>query len=114
MTLPKKILTVIMALLICMCITVAVIETGKSNADGSLDSLPKAAEADANAESYLYRVTEYNGKIAVFSQNAKTPLYILDSPYVRDLPEHDRELLRLGIIAESNTRLLEILEDYDN
>ena len=60
-----------------------------------------------------YIVKESNGKIGVFHSDGSVPLYLLDSPYVRDLPEYDRKLLQQGIIAQSNAELLEILEDYD-
>lgn len=61
-----------------------------------------------------YTVKEYEGKIAVFRENGELPLYVFDSPYIRDLPQYDRELLKIGLKAENNTQLLQILEDYDN
>ncbi len=61
----------------------------------------------------IYTVRSHNGKISVFSQNQEEPIYTLDSPYVRDLPEHDRALLNEGIIASNKEELLKILEDYD-
>ncbi|MBQ3550752.1 MAG: hypothetical protein IJA41_07200 [Clostridia bacterium] len=60
-----------------------------------------------------YLIKEYNGKIAVFSKEGTSPLYTFESPYVRDLPEYDRKLLKEGIFADSNAKLLEILQDYD-
>lgn len=61
-----------------------------------------------------YIVAEYQGKIAVFNEDNTTPIHVFESPYVRDLPKYDRELLTKGIVVESNTELLKILEDYDN
>lgn len=60
-----------------------------------------------------YIVKEHNGKIAVFSKDGTFPLHTFESPYVRDLPEYDQKLLKEGIIADTNTKLLEILQDYD-
>ncbi len=67
----------------------------------------------SSEESY-YTVKEHNGKIAVFNQNGVNPIHIFENPYVRDLPEYDRKLLKNGITVYSNEELLKILEDYDN
>ncbi len=78
---------------------------------------PKAiAEAPQNisAPKTVYLIKEYNGKIAVFLNNEPNPINILESPFVRDLPEYDQRILKEGIIAQSNQELLKILEDYDN
>lgn len=75
---------------------------------------PKQRETDISVENCRYRVKAYNGKIAVFVDGDAEPIHTLDSPYVRDLPEYDQKLLENGIIANSNTELLQILEDYDN
>ncbi len=78
------------------------------------NNAPSENQAKTAAESELYRVAEHNGRIAVFSGHDTQPLYILSSPYFRDLPEYDRLLLKDGITASSNRELLKILEDYDN
>lgn len=65
------------------------------------------------SQNKTYMVKEHEGKISVFEYGEETPIYILDSPYVRDLPEYDRELLKHGIVAESAEELNKILEDYD-
>ncbi len=61
-----------------------------------------------------YTVKHYNGKISVFLGDQAEPIYTLDSPYVRDLPEYDQQLLATGIVAETKEELIKILEDYDN
>ena len=66
------------------------------------------------AENALYRVKSHDGRIAVFIEGESTPIHTLDSPYIRDLPEYDQQLLKAGIVAETNEALLKILEDYDN
>lgn len=72
---------------------------------------PSTKLSDAEPTSYL--IKEYNGKIAVFSKEGTSPLYTFETPYVRDLPEYDQKLLKEGIIADTNSKLLEILQDYD-
>ena len=62
----------------------------------------------------FYIVKQHNDRIAVFVNGNNEPLQILDSPFVRDLPEYDRQMLSKGIIVETNEELLKILEDYDN
>lgn len=62
----------------------------------------------------LYSIKELNGKIAVFADGKDTPLYVLPSPLIDDLPPYDRELLTQGITVKSNAELLQVLEDYDN
>ncbi len=60
-----------------------------------------------------YTVKEYGGKIAVFLNNDNIPVYILGSPFIRDLPQYDRELLESGITVKSKQELVKLLEDYD-
>ena len=73
---------------------------------------PNSSISNTEDKSHYY-VKEHNGKIAVFLNDGTSPIYTLDSPYVRDLPKYDQNLLQKGIFAESNTKLLEILQDYD-
>lgn len=73
----------------------------------------KTNENNGNKPEIIYTVKEFEGKIAVFKSGNNTPERILDSPYIRDLPEYDRDLLRVGIPAYSEAELNLILEDYD-
>lgn len=61
-----------------------------------------------------YTVSEYDGRIAVFESGGKTPLYVLESPVVTDLPFEDRKKLAQGINAKDSGELSQILQDYDN
>ena len=67
---------------------------------------------DHQNEGYIVR--SYNGKISVFVENQVTPIYSLNSPYVRDLTDYDQNLLNEGIKAQSQSELMRILEDFDN
>lgn len=80
---------------------------------------PQVAETPQNIEQENttqenYTVKSYKGKISVFKDNLAEPIYTLDSPYIRDLTQHDRNLLEEGINATSLEQLRQILEDFDN
>lgn len=60
----------------------------------------------------IYRVQEYQGKVAVFRENEEVPCLETDIN-VSNLTELDREYLQKGIVARSSAELLNILEDYD-
>lgn len=74
---------------------------------------PTQSEVQSVKEFSGYTVKEHNGRISVFESGSSEPIYSLDSPFVRDLPPKDREILNKGINAESEEELLKILEDYD-
>ena len=59
-----------------------------------------------------YTVKEYDGKIAIFSDDDETPKKTLNI-YIDELPKKDRQLLKNGITAENDEQLNRILEDYD-
>lgn len=60
-----------------------------------------------------FLIKEYNGKIAIFIPTQEPPLHVLDTPFIRDLPDYDQQLLKSGITVTSAEKLQEILEDYD-
>ena len=72
-------------------------------------SEPQAAEIPTSGYSYL--VKEYEGKIAVFEENAASPFRVT-SVALRDLPENDKILLKEGIKVTSLEELNDLLEDY--
>lgn len=76
---------------------------------------PKAAaKSEAGNNVVGYTVSEYDGRIAVYESGEKTPLYVLESPKVSDLPFEDRKKLAQGINAKDSGELSQILQDYDN
>ena len=103
----KIIKTIFSALVIisCYALTFSAI-TPKNNQSES----PKKAETPP----VFYIVKQHNDRIAVFINGKDEPLQILDSPFVRDLPEYDQLILSEGIMVKNNEELLKILEDYDN
>lgn len=58
-----------------------------------------------------YRVSVWDGKIAVFSGNSKIP-YKVYNTYVSSLPETDIRKLSEGIYADTSSELLKIIEEY--
>ncbi len=77
------------------------------------EHLPSKEQNNTITQEETFTVKSHNGKISVFSSYKSEPIYTLDSPYIRDLPEHDQILLQNGIIAKSKEELMKILEDYD-
>ena len=78
-------------------------------------SPPKAAaKSETEGNGAGYTVSEYDGRIAVYESGAKTPMYVLESPKVSDLPFEDRKKLANGIKASNSGELSLILQDYDN
>lgn len=76
---------------------------------------PKAAAKSKTGNKGIgYTVSEYDGRIAVYKNGEKTPLYVLESPKVSDLPFEDRKKLANGIEAGDKGELSLILQDYDN
>lgn len=64
-----------------------------------------------NSEITGYTVKEYEGQIAVFTDDSDLPVKIYDTS-VSSLPECDRELLQLGIPAATPEELQKIIEDF--
>lgn len=60
---------------------------------------------------YKYRVSVFNGKLAVFEGNSKVPYKVYDT-YVNSLPENDIQLLNDGIKTNSASELIKIIEEY--
>lgn len=74
-----------------------------------------AEKADFQNESLTvastYTVREYEGQIAVFSNDSEMPVKVFDTS-VSGLPKCDRELLELGITVETPEELQKIIEDF--
>ena len=75
-------------------------------------SRTQPAEAPSGTSSAVpYRVGIYGGYVAVFAGDAAEPFRILDTP-AASLPARDRALLSVGIPADSDAALQQLLEDY--
>ncbi len=101
-----------LSLSILTAISVCILSVSATKTEVS-PKTPASPDNQINSQNEYYIVKESDGKIGVFYSDSTAPLYLLDGPYVRDLPEYDRKLLQQGIIAQNNAELLKILEDYD-
>lgn len=76
-------------------------------------SAPKGLEADTvQASNFAYYLKEVDGKIGAFRTGESTPFYTLTVP-PEILPETDRAELKEGIYIEDETRLRQIIEDFE-
>lgn len=71
----------------------------------------KPQKEETTTKISYYIVSEYNGQIAVFVNDDKTPVKIYDS-YISTLPQKDQETLKEGIKVETQEELQLIIEDY--
>ncbi len=69
------------------------------------------ATENNSTEEYKYRVSVFNGKIAVFEGNSKVPYKVYDT-FVSSLPENDIKILTEGIKINSSAELMKIIEEY--
>ena len=58
-----------------------------------------------------YLVKEHNGMVAVFMSDEVSPVIETDIP-VNGLRQTDRELMEQGVVLESYTEVLYLLEDF--
>lgn len=71
---------------------------------------PQSAVSEVRSEK-SYVLKEYKGKLAVFKENSDIPLEVFDI-FTSALPESDRELLKNGITAKSDSELKKLIADY--
>lgn len=64
-----------------------------------------------NEKIYKYKVSVFNGKLAVFEGDSKIPYKVYDT-YVSSLPEEDKKILTNGIYIDSSSELMKIIEEY--
>ncbi len=69
------------------------------------------SEPSPKEPEYQYLLKEYNGKLAVYFSNSKTPQTVFDL-YLSTLPEYDRGQLRLGVPVKDYEELVQRIEDY--
>lgn len=77
----------------------------KKNITGS------SAERESLTVFGTYTVREYEGQIAVFSEDSTMPVQVFDTS-VSALPKSDRELLEVGITVDTPEELQKIIEDF--
>lgn len=62
-------------------------------------------------ESVTYIVKDFNGNVAVFSKNVMDHPFRITNVYTKSLPAKDRAMLKMGVEAENESELNELLED---
>ncbi len=70
-----------------------------------------AVITDYDKSDYRYRVSVFNGKLAVFDGKSKIPYKVYDT-YINSLPEEDIYRLSQGIFVNSSSELMKIIEEY--
>lgn len=73
--------------------------------------IQKAVRSE-QADGYVYWIKEYNGKVAVFENNAQQPQEILDCP-LDSLPNEEIKRIQNGIPVSSPEELQQWIEAYD-
>ncbi len=63
------------------------------------------------SEETLYTLKDYNGQIALFINDNKTPTEMYNI-FTKSLPEADATALKEGITAENEKELNKLLEEY--
>lgn len=105
MSTSKTVIAVIFALAAAFAVITLTVSCCRTKTKDSSD-------ISESVNSYL--IKEYEGKIAVFESSGAKPVWVIDSPRVRDLPVYDRALLSVGIPIKSAAELGSIIEDYDS
>lgn len=70
-----------------------------------------AAEKEEKNTEIVYRVSEYQGKLAVFLLGEDEPIEVYDL-FLTSLPPKDHEMLKDGILVYDNASLQQLIEDY--
>lgn len=73
------------------------------------DSILETTTSKEN-EKY-YKVSVFNGKVAVFEGESKLPYKVYDT-YIDSLPDEDKENLEKGICVNTSSELIKIIEEY--
>lgn len=58
-----------------------------------------------------FKLSEYEGKIAVFELGSKEPVEVFDV-YLTSLPQNEQNKIKSGLYAENESELQTLIEDY--
>ena len=101
----KLIITTCCIVTTCIITSFVVLPTIKSSSDSNTES------ASNTSSSLIYIVKNFNGNIAVYESGQDIPFKVTDVP-VNSLSYTDQEIIKSGILVNSKTELVKILEDY--
>lgn len=68
-------------------------------------------QSTTQIEEKRFIITEQSGKLVVYVDGESKPFKITDT-LINDLPEYDRDKIKLGIIVYGDIALQKALEDY--
>ena len=75
--------------------------------------VPAESTAPQTSMEQAYILKDYQGKIALYNRDAKTPQKVYDV-YLMNLPELDQQNLKKGIPVLDQAHLEKLLEDFDS
>ncbi len=75
------------------------------------DEIVSSTQFVTENDVYKYRISVFDGKLAVFDGNSKLPYKVYDT-YISSLPDDDIMILEEGIRVNSSKELMKIIEDY--
>ncbi len=78
------------------------------NPRDKIDTTKKTDKLPSNSLSYI--VKDFNGNIAIFEEQGKDPIKIIDV-YTSSLPKTDQKMLMQGILVKNRAELNALLED---
>lgn len=88
-------------------------DTSQESASSAGSSSQESTAQAAAPETPKYRISVYNGYVAVFLAGYELPCQILETR-VDSLPEYDQELLKEGLAARDERELNQMLQDYES
>ena len=68
--------------------------------------------SDYSNQSLKYLLKDFNGMLAVYERDKKSPIEVLDVR-ISSLPERDAEKIKKGIFANTLNEIYSIIEDYE-
>ncbi len=97
-----------------ICVAIYVLSFGVTAAVMSIDTVERdvvtaSVSADTVSEEPVYMLKTYNGRVTVFIDGEPT---IETDILLTGLRQNDREMLEQGIVVESYTDVLCMLEDF--
>lgn len=106
----KNILKVISLIGIILLLAVVLVLNVIINSSRN-SQFPKEEYTSSEEGETVYKISEYNGKLAIFLLGDPEPIKVYDL-FLNSLPEKDSEMLKDGILVYSKPDLQQLIEDY--
>ena len=105
-TILKTIGLIFTICLLGIILVVNIIITTKNNPSVSGNESVSSEEGET-----VYKLSEYNGKLAVFLLGDSEPVKVYDL-FLSSLPNEDTDMLKDGILVYNKSELQQLIEDY--